>query len=115
MNNERGFIFPFTLITVIILFLVLLTIVVRFKHEIIMTENIQDHYKFESLFALAEHHKETSFSKGSALPTQKVYHFPQGDVVITYTSAHAHFTIQYTMMLNNGKQYSVYQSYHWEK
>lgn len=51
MNNERGFIFPFTLITVIILFLVLLTIVVRFKHEIIMTENIQDHYKFESLFA----------------------------------------------------------------
>jgi len=114
MNNQKGFVFPFIVITVMILFLVLLTIISRFKHEVTMTENIQDHYIFESLFALAEHHKETSFSSENDLPDPKIYQFPQGDVAITYTSAHTQFTIQYTMTLNNGKEYSVYQSYHWE-
>lgn len=114
MNNQKGFIFPFTLITVMILFLVLLTTVSRFEHEITMTKNIQDHFIFESLFSLAEPHKETTFSKDSTLPESKTFSFPQGTVVMTYTSTYSQFSIQYSMSLNNGKEYSVYQSYQWE-
>lgn len=115
MNNERGFIFPFTLVTVTIIFLVLTTLVSRFEREIVMTNNLQNQFIIESLFSLATNHKETNLFKEETLPNRKTYDFPQGKVTISYTPFDEYFQIQFLIDTTNGKQYTIYQSHFWKE
>lgn len=113
MNNNKGFIFPLTLITMTILFLVLTTLVVRYEKELIMTNNLQNQYLIESLFSLAVNKKEKNLIKGTDLPPTKTYDFNQGQVTISYTAFHSHVSIQFLITLKDHTQYTMYQTYPW--
>lgn len=115
MNNDKGFIFPLTLITVTILFLVLTTLVLRYEKELIMTNNLQNQYLIESLFSLAVNKKEINFIKSTDLPPTKTYDFNQGQVTISYTAFHSQFGIQFLITLKDRTQYTIYQTYPWAK
>ncbi len=115
MNNDKGFIFPLTLITITILFLVLTTLVLRYEKELIMTNNLQKQYLIESLFSLAVNKKEINFIKSTDLPPTKTYDFNQGQVTISYTAFHSHFGIQFLITLKDRTQYTIYQTYPWAK
>lgn len=115
MNNQKGFVFPFTILTLTIVFVLLTTLITRFEREIIMTNNVQNQFIFESLFVLAVDKKETGFAKEDKLPPSKTYMFEQGQVTISYTPYPTEFRVQFKMATNDKKKYSIYQSYPWKE
>lgn len=115
MIDQKGFIFPFTLITITIIFLVLMTLINRFEKEVAMTHNLQNQFVIESLFSLALSEKETTIRKDAIFPPSEVYHYPQGQVTISYTPFDTFLRSQFLISTNNQKQYVLYQSDPWDE
>lgn len=115
MSDEAGFIFPFTLITITIIFLVLITLTTQFKNELVMTDNLQNQFIIESLFSLALNKKKSNIYKDTPFPSKKTYHFPQGQVTISYTIFDKYLWTQFLISTNDEKEYVLYQSNMWDE
>ncbi|MEW9677521.1 hypothetical protein ABRT01_15270 [Lentibacillus sp. L22] len=84
-NNQRGFIFPYVLFITAIILLVVTAKVSAYQNDIRISHNHENQLTIETLVQMGHEQFKQEMNKHPGKKGHVSYHYPPGNVTITYT------------------------------
>src|SRR5690625_7303494 len=77
--SERGFTYPFIVLIISLILIVLFKSIEQYKQDIIMTENHLEHLRFDTIVQMSLDHLKRDLSQDKELKNV-FYAFPEGEI-----------------------------------
>lgn len=104
MNNQRGFILPYTLFIATIVLLIVMTNIITYNQNIQITYNYMEQIKIQTLFQMGREKFKQEVTT-LEINNKVAYDFPHGHVVIDYTTTETEYHLYFLIYTENDSVY----------
>lgn len=108
LTNKKGFFLPYVLFITALVFIIISANIKIYKNELELMDHLTEQIDVETLLQMSSMKYVNDMKKAEDFPNHQSYHFPSGDVTVSYISHNnRRVTARYDIITEKNTEFTI--------